>query len=271
MTGIEHDVFLVPSQFATIQSAIDAVTRPATIMISAGVYAEDLRVSGKHSLVIESTQLGRRGVTITGNAAASVIALETSSVYLSGIEIRSDQRARGISAVDSSISLQECVLAGNAVQDDGAGMLCRRSTVRVQKSTVGGNTVRAGGSGAAGGGLYLVDCKVEIAGSSIQTNAVYGSDSARGGGICCERSHLRVWRSRVTDNTLFGQNCEGAGIYFKDMLNARLGGSVIMGNGAAGGTGGGIFISGNSQPIAIHRDTVVRRNHPDDVIEKRQE
>jgi hypothetical protein len=269
MTGIEHDVFLVPSQFATIQSAIDAVTRPSTIMIIPGLYAEDLHVVGKNGLVIESTQLGRRGVTITGSAADSVITFETSSVYLSGIEIRSDQRARGISAVNSSISLQECVVAGNAVHGDGAGMLCGSSIIRVQKSTVAGNTVR--GTRAAGGGLYLADCKVEIAGSSIQTNAVYGTDSARGGGIWCERSHLRMWRSRVTDNALFAQDCEGAGIYLKETLNARLGGSVIMGNGAGGGRGGGIFISGNSQSVVIHRDTVVRRNHPDDVIEKRQE
>ncbi len=228
----EHDVFFVPSQFPTLGEAIDAVVRPATIMLSPGVYAEEVRILGKEYLVIESTRLSRRGVTLVGGDAASVMAIEGSVVHLSGIEIRSNRRARGISALDSSISLQECVLAGNGVgagsdQPFGAGMLC--------------------------------------AGSSIQTNAVYASDAARGGGIWCERSELRMWRSRVTDNALYAPACEGAGIYFENPIGAQVGGSVITGNGSASGRGDGIFIRGNPERVTIHRNTVVRLNHPADL------
>jgi hypothetical protein len=35
-----HDVFLVPEQFPTIRSAVDAVQRPTTIMVSPGAYGE---------------------------------------------------------------------------------------------------------------------------------------------------------------------------------------------------------------------------------------
>ncbi|MEO8034784.1 MAG: hypothetical protein ABI837_10155, partial [Acidobacteriota bacterium] len=128
MTLHEHAVLFVPSQYSTIMEAIDAVTGPATIMISPGVYAEDLRVVGKESLVIESTRLSRRGVTLTGHRAESVLDIAGSVVHLSGIEIRSNHRARAIEAVESSVSLQECVLAGNtasAGRPFGAGMLCR--------------------------------------------------------------------------------------------------------------------------------------------------
>jgi hypothetical protein len=72
-----------------------------------------------------------------------------------------------------------------------------------------------------------------------------------------------MWRSRVTENALYGERCEGAGIYFKDS-SAQLGGSVITGNGAADGRGGGIFVSGPSESVVVHRNTVVRQNHPDD-------
>jgi len=72
-----------------------------------------------------------------------------------------------------------------------------------------------------------------------------------------------MWRSRVTDNALYGRKCEGAGIYFKDS-SARLGGSVITGNGIADGRGGGIFVRGHSEQVVVDRDTVVRRNYPDD-------
>jgi Right handed beta helix region len=270
MPGDAHDVFLVPSQFPTIQEAVEAVVRPATIMVSPGVYAEDLVVVGKSSVVISSVRFGRRGVMLVGRSAKSVLEVENASVYLSGIEIRSNGRARGISAIGSSIALQECVIAGNQVAENhgepsGAAMWCLKSSVRVQKSTIAGNTANSTAGSANGGGLHLADCKVEIAGSSIQANAVYASDEARGAGVWCENSQVRLWRSRVTDNALFGNRCQGAGIYFK-ACSAQLGGSVITGNGTSHGSGGGIFVSEHSERVVIHRNTIVRQNHPDDVI-----
>src|ERR1051326_1443701 len=263
-TQTEHDVFLVPSQFSSIQQAIAAMARPSTIMFSPGVYVEDLFLAGLPTVVISTTQFGRRGVTLTGSTSETVVQIENSSVYLSGLEIRSNCRARAIAVADSSIALQQCLIAGNRVNEGhGAGMLALRSSVRVQKSMIAGNTSETSGSAASGGGLHLVACKVEIAGSSIQANAAYGSAEARGAGIYCEQSQMRMWRSRVTDNALFGERCEGAGIYFKDS-SAQLGGSVITSNGAAEGKGGGIFVSDLSEPVVIHRNTIVRQNHPDD-------
>jgi hypothetical protein len=267
--GSEHDVFLVPWQFPTIQEAVRAVSRPSTIMVSPEVYEEDLVIVDKPAVVISTSRFGRRGVTIVGAFAQTVIQIKNSSVYLSGLEIRSNGRARAISAVESSVALQECLLVGNKVIGDqfvsGAGMSCHRSTVRVQKSTIVGNSVHACGGRADGGGLYLVDCKIEIAGSTIQANAAYGSGEASGGGIWCEGSQVRMWRSRVTDNSLLGARCEGAGIYFK-ASTAQLGGSVITGNGTAHGRGGGIFVNGHDEGIVVHRNTVVRQNHPDDFM-----
>jgi hypothetical protein len=265
----EHNVFLVPSQFPSIQEAIRAIARPTTIMVSPGVYEEDLLIVDKPAVVISTTRFGRRGVTMTGVSSHTVVRIESSSVYLSGIEIRSNGRARALSAIESSVALQECLLAGNRVIGElnasGGGMSCQRSKVRVQKSTVVGNSVHASGGEANGAGLFLTECKVEIAGSTIQANAVYGAVEARGGGIWCEASDLRVWRSRITDNALLGPGCEGAGIYFKDST-AQLGGSVITGNGTAHGRGGGVFVNGRVEGVVVHRNTVVRQNYPDDFI-----
>ena len=77
-----------------------------------------------------------------------------------------------------------------------------------------------------------------------------------------------MWRSRVTDNALHAPLCDGAGIYFKDPDIARLGGSVISGNGCPGGRGGGIFIDGDPNCVSIHGNTAVHQNHPDDVFVK---
>jgi hypothetical protein len=266
-----HEVLFVPQQFATIQLAIDAVAGPATIVIGTGVYPESVSVIGKPYLVLQSARLSKRGVTVSGgNVDAPVLSVERAALFLSGIEIRSNARRRGITAIHASISLQKCVVIGNRVAEGlfgalGAGMFALNSNVRIQKSAFLGNTVDATAAPVAGGGgLYLQDCRTEIAGSTIQGNAVYSAGELRGGGIWSERSSMRLWRSRVTDNALCGDHCKGGGIYFKEPLNSQLGGSFITGNSCQGGRGGGIFVDGDATHIAVHRNTVVGQNHPTD-------
>jgi len=265
------EILFVPQQFPTLQAALDAASGPATIVAAPKLYTEALRIIDKPCVVIQSARLSRRGVTISGDGGLAVLCVERSTLHLSGIEIRSNGRSRGMLAVNSSISLQECIVAGNHVGEDadepcGVGMLCRDSRVRIQKSTIAGNVANSGTAATAGGGgLFLCNCHAEIAGSTIQTNAVYALGAARGGGIWCERSTLRIWRSRVTDNALHAASCAGAGIYFAAPRGCQLGGSVITGNGSPDGRGGGIFVEGDASSVCIHRNTVVRQNHPTDI------
>jgi len=266
----EYDVFFVPEDFRTIQAAVDAVVRPATIVVSPGLYREHIHVAAIRYLVLQSSRLSRRGVTLAGNDGEAVLSVHDSALHLSGIEIRSNGRARGMVVSGSTLSLQECVIAGNRIGDDarepfGAGMLCRRSTVKIQKSTVASNTVECPSARiAGGGGLHFDDCRIELAGSSTQLNAVYARHEARGGGIWSERSRMRMWRSRVTDNAVHAAECEGGGIYLRNSIDSQIGGSVITGNGGPMARGGGIFVSGDAANVAIHGNTVVRQNHPDD-------
>lgn len=268
----DHEVLLVPEQFATIQLAVDAVSGPSTIVVAPGVYSECVRIIGKRSIVIQSARLSRRGVTISGDGTeAAVLFVERSGLYLSGLEVRSNVQLRGILVIQSSISLQDCIIAGNRTGDGpvgafGAGIFARDSQVHIQKSAVVGNTVDCQAAAIAGGaGLYLNDCRSEIAGSTIQGNSVYAGGELRGGGIWAERSSMRMWRSRVTDNALYGESCKGGGVYFKDALTSRVGGSVITGNGCQNGRGGGTFADGDSTQINIHRNTVIRQNYPTDL------
>jgi hypothetical protein len=267
-----HEIFFVPQQFSTIQAAVDAANSPTTIIVAPALYTETVRITDKPYVVIQSTHLSRRGVTISGDDGLAVFHIKRSTLHLSGIEVRSNARNRGFRVMNSYLSLQECVVAGNRVNEGsgepfGAGMLCRDSKVRIQKSIITGNVVDMGDyePDAGAGGLFFQNCQVEIAGGNIQGNAVYAMRSGRGGGIWCEHSTLRLWRSRVTDNAVHSLLCEGAGIYFKAPLDCQLGGSVIIGNGSPQGQGGGIFIEGDPARVAIHRNTAVRQNHPTDI------
>lgn len=270
------DVFLVPGQFPTIQAAVDAAARPTTILVWPGAYDESVVVADRELVVIQSSRLSRRGVVLWGGAGGlAVLAVERSALFLSGIEVRSDGRCRGLLARNATLSLQECVVAGNRVvaaagaAATGAALDARGSSVRLQKSAFVGNTAdaTAGTDGEAlGGALFLERCTAEIAGCTVQANAALASRRARGGGIWCEGSRVRMWRSRVTDNALRAPSCDGAGLYLRAAGRTELGGSVVTGNGAGEGRGGGIFIEGDAAPVSIHRNTFVRQNHPDDVF-----
>ena len=268
------DIFFVPAQFRSIQEAVDAARRATTVMVEPGYYNESVLVKDKECIVIVSNAQSRRGVAITGSSESDVFRIEGSTAHLSGIVIRSDGRLRGISVRDSILSLQECIVACNLASSEasfggvGAGMGCWNSSVRIQKTAVIGNIVesREGTrTDALGGGLYFDGCRVEIAGSTMQANAAHSAAAARGGGIWCRNTRMRLWRSRVTDNSLRAPVCEGGGIYFKDAAECNLGGCVITGNGFPHGKGGGIFIDGDPSAVSIHRNTAVRLNHPDDV------
>jgi hypothetical protein len=259
------DVFLVPEDFPTIRAAIDAIVNPTTIVIAPGDYAESIGIAGSRYVVLQSARLSRRGVTISGSGRDAVLALEGSVVHLSGIEIRSNGQCRGIAVLGGSISLQECVIAGNRSGTPGAAMNCVNANVRIQKSMLAGNTVDSESAPLTGGGaLYLRNCQVEIAGASIQANAVYATNAARGGGIWADGGRMRMWRSRVTENALHAPSTQGGGIYFARSEGAQLGGSVITGNNSS--SGGGIAIDSDSARVVIHANTAVRQNHPDDVV-----
>src|ERR1043166_522594 len=152
-----YEVFLVPSQFSSIREAIGAIVCPTTIMISPGVYAEDLSLNGLPNVVISTTQFQRRGVVLTGAGVAdSIIKIENTCLYLTGVELCSNGRARAIATRNSTVALQECVLAGNRVvgaKPSGAAMHCLQSSVRVQKSMIAGNQIEGAETGS-GGGLY---------------------------------------------------------------------------------------------------------------------
>lgn len=252
-----HDIFTVPGDFPTLQAAIAAIVRRTTILVAPGVYAGPFHLSTVEYAVIQSSAMSRRGVTLTADEAEAVLTIDGSTLHLSGIEIRSNQRARGMAVRDSKVSLQECVIAGNRATTSGAAILGARSSVHLQKSIISGNTVESDGD-ARGGALDLDSCSVQIAGCTIQTNSIYARGAAKGGGIFSRASRMRMWRSRVTDNALYATSAAGGGMYFENPGDTQIGGSVISGNG-----GGGIYVDGGE--ITVHRNTSVRLNYPDDL------
>lgn len=275
MSASSRRVFFVPSQFPTLQAAVDAAEGPVTIVVEPGAYDESLSVVDKPEVVIQSTHLSRRGVILCGGSDPWVVRVGRAALALSGIEVRSDGRSRGIRVDDATLNLQECLVAGNSVVGEsaagerlaGAGIAAWRSRVRVQKSTLACNRVEAStpeAGPAAGGGLYLEDCRSEIAGSTVVGNSVRSQVAARGGGIAMVRGRVRMWKSRVTDNLLRAPTCEGGGLYLFEPEPCDLGGNVVANNTAIDGLGGGLFLAGEPANLPLGASSTVHWNHPDD-------
>jgi CSLREA domain-containing protein len=164
--------------------------------------------------------------------------------------------AGGIHNKDGGVTTIEAgsVISENSAPWDGGGINNWQGTVILHSSTVSANS--AGQSG--GGILNLADGTVVVDSSSVNDNqandgggianwggqvslvdsAVSANDAAWGGGIFASAGALTLEASTVADNTASSGD---GGIQMKDGAAVTVrGGSVVSGNSAPNGYGGGI-------------------------------
>lgn len=116
----------VPTQFATIQAAIDAAAVADTVRVAPGVYPENVDFLGKAIALI--SEQGPKATTIDGRGLGPVIRIE-----------HSERRP----------AVVEGFTIANGVADFGAGMLVFNAAVEVRRNIFVDNTQREGGLGAA--------------------------------------------------------------------------------------------------------------------------
>lgn len=107
---------LVPSQYATIQSAIDASAHGDAIKVAAGVYVENINFHGKNVMVVSESgpaatviDGARRGATVTFESH------ETAMAVLEGFTIRNGLAYFGAGMV---VNLSSPTIVGNIFEDN---------------------------------------------------------------------------------------------------------------------------------------------------------
>jgi chitinase len=176
-------------------------------------------------------------LTISGNGAVEVfkVASTATTATLSGLTVSGGSAAHNGGGLDNegTLSLTNCVVAGNSVSGGGnGGGIYNNGPLTIADSTISGNSVSGGGKG---GGVANEDT-TSMTDCTISGNAVSGGS---GGGIDNETS-LTLTGCSVTGNSASGQTA-GGGIYNTNSLVVTE--STIAGN-SADFAAGGIYSNG---------------------------
>ena len=266
---------LVPSEYPTIQDAIDAALVPGDVVeIADGVYAgpgnRNLNFKGKRitvrsasgdptSCVIDCEDQGRGFSFRSGEGPEAVVdgvSIVNGAADIPGIDLPSWGDGGGVLCELSSPTLMNCRIIGNTAIH-GGGVCCgQESRPTMVGCTITGNS--RGGVDCFDSEPTLTDCT--IAGNSGQFYGgigVYGrsatllrcsiignSSQADGGGVLAAGCRLTLIDCTMNDNVASGR---GGGLYLSGTYG-MIEGCVIAGN-TAGSDGGGIGGRGDDSPI----------------------
>jgi hypothetical protein len=179
---------LVPSQFPTIQSAIDASVDGDRILVAAGVYNAGFDLQGK--------QLTVRGVSGPSQTLIDLTVTGGTAVHLVNGESMATTRLEGLTflkATDSAIIVNEsgvtitnCVFRQNqtsATRRRGGAINARSSQMDISACVFESNTASSYAAGqadgfSAGGAIYGIDSEISVQASTFAVNLVAASNES---------------------------------------------------------------------------------------------
>lgn len=208
----------VPSDFNTIQAAIDASSNGMVVMVAPGTYTgqgnRDLNFAGK-AITIQSTNpydpavvaatiidcqgsgsAYHRGFYFhSGEGSGSIVSgLTIINGYIGG----TNSRGGGIYCENSNPTIKYCVFRNNYAGEQGGGI-----SLRYSNSTISHCIFTANNSGYFGGGLAC-----ESPGNAIIKHCVFvGNGQCTGGGIAVHYSSAQISHCILWGNTGY----QGAG------------------------------------------------------------
>ena len=242
----------VPSDYSTIQAAINAAVPGDEVIVADGVYTgagnRDLDFAGK-AITLRSA---------SGNPAACIIDCagsgrgfyfhsgERAGTAVTGFTVRNGKASDAGGAVfccfSSSPALTNCTLDGNTAPYAG-GLYCSFSSPTLAGCTISGNTASSTMGNAHGGGIYCYSSSPALTNCTICGNTA----PANGSGVYCSTNSSPTLADCVISSN--GACQYGGGIYCYNSSNPTLIDSAIVGHNAV--YGAGVYCSG-SNPTFTH-------------------
>ena len=211
---------LVPSEYSTIQSAIDASSSGDTVLVSAGTYFENINFNGKNIAVIGED---RENTIIDGGQNGSVVtfdSIEGTASALSNFTITGGNAydGGGIYCSSSAPTIKDNIITGNVSDTYGGGISCNYSSPIIMNNTITSN------SAIYGGGISFD----RYTSSVIKGNNINGNSAEEGGGIGC----FTFSSPTITNNTIAGNSAStnGGGIYCYYISSPSVTNTIIWDN-----------------------------------------
>lgn len=270
-------ILRVPSQYNSIQGAIDSAVDGDLIRVEPGIYRELIDYRGK-SLTIESTagasqtiiDGAMRGTVVRMSGAGKRMILQDFTVENGGWQPvpandRLQQRLLGAQVQGGGVfvdeatsgSILDCVIRGCRAVNGGGVHAWFGSTTIIQRCLIVGNSAQL-----SGGGVYSYVARASIVDSVIRSNFAasgagisahgghMGQGSIRGCVVEGNRASQRgggitvVSRGRVSDSRIIlnSSDDQGGGVAFlSDDGSSAMDRCTVLGNRAV--VGGGVYVS----------------------------
>jgi len=243
----------VPAEFPTIQEAVDSAVDGDLILVSPGVYYENLVIRGK-SIVLKSLY-GPQVTVIDGGKPVnpdrkSVVMIDGDHEYLPVIEGFTLRNGAGLKTIPGGSSfsggaiycrfasavIRNNIIIDNHVNDDGGAILAGVSDILIEGNVIENNSAEDGGA------IFVNYGRVKICNNIIRGNQA----SVGGGGI-------DLWGPdpgyEVRNNLICDNHApQGGGIHFFLCYADEMvfDGNTVINNSA--GTGGGAHLWAECHP-----------------------
>lgn len=239
----------VPTQFSTIQSAIDASQSGDTVLVDEGEYFENLRFKGKSIVLSSRFYLTQSASTIVNtiingsqpvhpDTASCVLIVdgEGPSTVVQGFTITGGKGTRWFDP------------AGAGTFREGGGILTEGTSPTIQFNIIRNNEVGPVGTGMVsngGGGIRSGE-----GGPIIRNNWIHhNKGGGYGGAVVYNYCTGQIYNNLISYNEA-GKDFGGGGLWFTgtdqntvvQVFNNTIVHNKSTGTGAYGGKGGGIFV-----------------------------
>lgn len=246
------DVFCVKGGSGGLQAAIDSARSGATIRVR-GACIGNFSIPGAGSATSLTLQ-GVGGATLDGAGVARTLSIAGGVV----VTIRDlgvtggnafEEEGGGVGVVSSTLRLERSSVYGNSACF-GGGVAISTSSGTIKDSIVRDNIATCAEGGGGGGGV-----EVDFDSSALIVNTILSRNTARGGpDDIGAGGGLDVFHSTATvaDSTVLGNTSGGSGGGISDSFGStlRLRGTTIRDNQAQGLSGGGLFLDAANATVS---------------------
>ena len=140
--GARQEIIRVPVDYSTIQEAINAAASGSIILVSSGVYCENLVIDKDLTLIGED----RLSTIIDGNRAGTVVHIKADRVVVNGFTVRNGTEGMYI---DHS---NDCVISNNIITSNWySGIFLNRSSSNI----IYDNLISMNGASPPSGGIVV--------------------------------------------------------------------------------------------------------------------